>query len=72
MHLLSGIYTLGLCILNDTFFDHFVQLIRLVHLCIQFEISREEVDEIRKGFADWVMKYEEYVTSFFDFFTRTN
>ncbi|KAH6903787.1 hypothetical protein BKA70DRAFT_1299413 [Coprinopsis sp. MPI-PUGE-AT-0042] len=44
---------------DEAYFDHFVELIRLVHICIQFEISKDEVDEVRVGFANWVMKYEE-------------
>ncbi|VDC05579.1 unnamed protein product [Peniophora sp. CBMAI 1063] len=42
------------------YYDHFVQLVRLLHLCLQFEIKRSEVEEIRQGFIEWVKKYEEF------------
>ncbi|KAI0749180.1 hypothetical protein C8Q80DRAFT_1311190 [Daedaleopsis nitida] len=40
------------------YYDHFVRLVRLINLCLQFEITEEEVVEIRCGFAKWVQDYE--------------
>jgi hypothetical protein len=33
--------------------------VRLVKLCMQFDISAEDVQEIRAGFARWVQQFEE-------------
>lgn len=46
---------------NPAYYTHFVELVRLLQLCMQFEISREAIEDIRQGFADWVVRYEEYV-----------
>ncbi|KAJ8456982.1 hypothetical protein ONZ45_g18499 [Pleurotus djamor] len=43
---------------KEIYYTHFVELVRLVRLCLQFEISSEEIDEIREGFSNWVLKYE--------------
>ncbi|KAI0645014.1 hypothetical protein C8Q79DRAFT_911885 [Trametes meyenii] len=40
------------------YYDHFVLLVRLIHRCLQFEITLGEVDEIWAGFVDWVTEYE--------------
>ena len=42
------------------YYTHFVQLIKLLRLCLQFEITREELSEIRRGFCDWVKTFERY------------
>ena len=44
---------------NQRYYDHFLKLIRLIHKCISFELKRSEVNEIRQGFQDWVLEYEE-------------
>ena len=41
------------------YYDHFLKLVRLIHKCISFELKRSEVNEIRQGFQDWVLEYEE-------------
>jgi len=41
------------------YYDHFLKLVQLVHKCISFELKWSEVDEIRQGFKDWVLEYEE-------------
>ena len=40
------------------YFSHFIQLVHLFHICIQYEISEEEVEELRLGFKSWVEEYE--------------
>jgi hypothetical protein len=40
------------------YYTHFVELIKLVTLCLQFEISRDELKTIRTGFQTWVTEYE--------------
>jgi len=41
------------------YYDHFLKIVRLVHKCISFELTQDEVSEIRQGFQDWVLEYEE-------------
>lgn len=43
------------------YYDHFVELVRLLHVCLQFEVSREEVQQVRAGLIQWVRDYERYV-----------
>jgi hypothetical protein len=40
------------------YFNHFAEFSRLVHMCIKFELSRDEINEIRTGFQKWVVQYE--------------
>jgi hypothetical protein len=61
---------LGLVLLRCRFkrpkyYRHFVQLVRLLNLCMQFEITDEEIETLRTGFIAWVEEYERYVTAIF-------
>ncbi|KAJ8515927.1 hypothetical protein ONZ45_g6728 [Pleurotus djamor] len=40
------------------YFKHFIKLVQLVKICLQFEISREEIQLLRTGFQQWVQGYE--------------
>ncbi|KAF7341602.1 hypothetical protein MSAN_02057500 [Mycena sanguinolenta] len=40
------------------YYRHFIQLVRLLNLCMQFEISADEIETIRTGFIAWVETYE--------------
>ncbi|KAI0714182.1 hypothetical protein C8T65DRAFT_573761 [Cerioporus squamosus] len=44
--------------LHRRYYDHFICLVKLVHLCLAFEITLEEIDELRAGFVKWVKDYE--------------
>jgi len=46
------------------YYQHFVALVSLLNRCLQFEISKEEIEELREGFAKWVEDYETCVTIF--------
>ncbi len=48
---------------NPVYFNHFVELAKLVNICLQFEISREDVTAVWQGFINWVEKYEQSVLS---------
>ncbi|KAF9546385.1 hypothetical protein CPC08DRAFT_738550 [Agrocybe pediades] len=50
--LLQGRFT------QEVYYTHFIELVKLVNMCLQFEIARTDVDVIRKGFASWVEQYE--------------
>ena len=43
------------------YYKHFVKLIKLLHLCLQFEMTKEELTEVREGFQDWVETFERFV-----------
>ena len=49
---------------REQFYVHFVELIRLLNVCLQFEITRVEIDDVEKGLIAWVKEYEQYVPSF--------
>ncbi|KAF6765784.1 hypothetical protein DFP72DRAFT_206832 [Ephemerocybe angulata] len=44
--------------LNDEFYYHFVDLVKLINLCLLFHLSEAQLEEIRTGFIDWVKEYE--------------
>ena len=46
---------------KQAYYYHFVHLIRLLNICLQFEIADHEVMELQDGFIRWVKEYEEYV-----------
>ncbi|KAI5832007.1 hypothetical protein K523DRAFT_236192 [Schizophyllum commune Tattone D] len=41
------------------YYHHFVNLVSLVNLCLQLELSDEDILTIEHGFAAWVKEYEE-------------
>ncbi|KAJ2924138.1 hypothetical protein H1R20_g12962, partial [Candolleomyces eurysporus] len=43
---------------NRAFYEHFIKLVQLVNLCLQFELNHTDVETIRQGFAAWVQEYE--------------
>ncbi|KAH9847274.1 hypothetical protein C2E23DRAFT_742220 [Lenzites betulinus] len=42
------------------YYDHFVLFVKLIRRCLQFEISQDEIAEVRNGFVQWVLEYEEF------------
>jgi Transposase family tnp2 len=43
---------------------HFCSLVKILNLCLQFEISEKDINEIELGIRKWVVDYEWYVRSF--------
>lgn len=43
------------------YYDHFVLFVQLIRKCLQFELSQDDITEIRNGFVSWVHKYERCV-----------
>ena len=41
------------------YFNHFIELVKLIRICIQFKISTTEISTLREGFQNWVLKYEQ-------------
>jgi hypothetical protein len=50
--------------LEDRYYEHFCSLVRILNLCLQFEISEEDINEIELGIHKWVVDYERCVDSF--------
>jgi len=46
---------------DERYYEHFCSLVRVLNLCLQFEISKEEIDEIESGICKWVVDYERCV-----------
>ncbi|EPS95240.1 hypothetical protein FOMPIDRAFT_52342 [Fomitopsis schrenkii] len=46
---------------NRKYYDHFVILVNLLNLCLQFEMSDLDIEEVRAGFVGWVQTYEKCV-----------
>jgi hypothetical protein len=44
---------------NRKYFTHFIELVRLLTICLQFEITDEEIEDVRVGFINWVRIYGE-------------
>ncbi|KAI0371378.1 hypothetical protein BV20DRAFT_1035360 [Pilatotrama ljubarskyi] len=40
------------------YYEHFIELVRLIKLCLQFELMEDEIDSIKSGFVKWVRDYE--------------
>jgi hypothetical protein len=38
-----------------------MKLVGLLTLCLKFEITQDQVNDLEKGFQSWVQKYERYV-----------
>ncbi|KAJ8091123.1 hypothetical protein PM082_024604 [Marasmius tenuissimus] len=54
---------LGAVLLKDRFprpvyYRHFIELVKLIKLCLEFELSTSRVEEVRHGFKAWVEEYE--------------
>lgn len=43
---------------NRAYYVHFIELVRLINLCLDLEVSRRDICTIREGFAKWVADYE--------------
>ncbi|KAJ6538261.1 hypothetical protein DFH09DRAFT_930551 [Mycena vulgaris] len=40
------------------YYHHFIDLVRLLNICLQFEITDAEIETVRTGFIAWVRRYE--------------
>ncbi|TDL14470.1 hypothetical protein BD410DRAFT_817168 [Rickenella mellea] len=43
---------------NTAVYTHFVKLVKLIHICLQFDISADDRATLRSGFREWVVEYE--------------
>jgi hypothetical protein len=49
---------------EECYYKHFCSLLRTLNLCLQFEISEKDIDEIESGIRKWVVDYERCVPPF--------
>ena len=43
---------------NQQYYNHFICLVKLLQICLQFEITTNEVQTVCKGFIKWVEDYK--------------
>ena len=43
---------------EEHYYKHFCSLVRILNLCLQFEISKEDISKIKSGIHNWVVVYE--------------
>ena len=43
---------------DNQLYKHFIDLVRLLKLCLEFELSGDQVTELEEGFKEWVLTYE--------------
>ncbi|KIJ65988.1 hypothetical protein HYDPIDRAFT_87730 [Hydnomerulius pinastri MD-312] len=41
------------------YYKHFIKLVKMIRMCLQFELSTVDIAELRVGFASWVQEYED-------------
>ncbi|CAE6378452.1 unnamed protein product [Rhizoctonia solani] len=46
--------------LMQKYYNHAVELREIILLCLQFKISRAEIDELQQMINNWVLKYKAY------------
>lgn len=44
------------------YYKHFVELVKLLQICLQFEYSEDDKCKVREGFIEWVRQYERCAT----------
>ncbi|KAI0749059.1 hypothetical protein C8Q74DRAFT_1320437 [Fomes fomentarius] len=45
---------------HSRYYNHFVQFVKLINMCLQYEVSEQERIELKTGFNDWVWDYERW------------
>jgi hypothetical protein len=43
---------------HQKYFKHFVELVRLLNLCLLFEITNDQINDLEESMAKWVQQYE--------------
>lgn len=46
--------------LDSMYYRHFLRLVTLIKNTMSFEFSKDELDELEKGWREWVLDYEQY------------
>ena len=40
------------CFRRPKYYTHFIHLVHLLNICLQFEITDDEIEEVRMGFVE--------------------
>lgn len=43
---------------NPEYYTHFIELVKLLNISLQFSITRDKIESVRVGFQEWVTEYE--------------
>ena len=46
---------------EECYYKHFCSLVGILNLCLQFKISKKDIDDIKLGICKWVVNYEQCV-----------
>lgn len=46
--------------LQPKYYTHFIDLVKLLNICLKFDITQDDLDTLHSGFARWVEQYERY------------
>jgi len=46
------------CFTKPRYYVHFAKLVRLIHLCLAYDMKTSDINMIRVGFQEWVVEYE--------------
>ncbi|EUC56018.1 transposase family Tnp2 protein, partial [Rhizoctonia solani AG-3 Rhs1AP] len=49
---------------DQHYYQHFVRLVKLLRLVVSFDLPRDQIPEIRQGFAEWIQEYEQIYYQF--------
>lgn len=41
------------------YYNHFIDLVKLINMCLEYKMDRSKIQLLRDGFADWIMRYKE-------------
>ncbi len=44
--------------IEEKYYRHFLDLVHLLNMCLEYELAMEQVAEIKQGFIKWVKDYE--------------
>ena len=44
---------------KQKYYNHFVDLVKLITICLQFELSDDDIQTLEDGFIQWVNDYKE-------------
>jgi hypothetical protein len=47
--------------LHTRYHTHFVELVKLMNICLKYNMKTTDIDIIQEGFAKWVIDYEKYI-----------
>jgi hypothetical protein len=50
--------------LPDVYYIHYLELVKLLNICLEWDIDQLKIPVLRKGFAAWVERYEQYILTF--------